>query len=171
MAADESTGTIGKRFGPIGCENNEENRRAYRQLLFSAGPPLAEHISGVILFHETFYQKDDSGTPFPEALNKLGIIPGIKVDKGVVTLAGTDGESTTQGLDGLNERCQQYKKDGAKFAKWRCVLKIQPYSPSYLALCPEDPGLHSLIPVYVGECQCARPLRQHLPTEWSCANC
>ena len=134
LAADESTGTIGKRFGPIGCENNEENRRAYRQLLFSAGPPLAEHISGVILFHETFYQKDDSGTPFPEALNKLGIIPGIKVDKGVVTLAGTDGESTTQGLDGLAERCAEYKKGGAGFAKWRCVLKIQAYTPSYQSM-------------------------------------
>lgn len=134
LAADESTGTIGKRFAPIGLENNEENRRAYRQLLFSAGKELADNISGVILFHETFYQKDDAGVPFPQALNNLGIIPGIKVDKGVVNLAGTDNETTTQGLDGLSERCAEYKKGGAGFAKWRCVLKIQPYTPSYQAM-------------------------------------
>lgn len=89
---------MGKRFANIGVENNEDNRRQYRQLLFSAGKPLAEHISGVILFHETFYQKADDGTPFVKMLQDNGIIPGIKVDKGVVPLAGTDGECTTQGM-------------------------------------------------------------------------
>ena len=88
---------MGKRFSNIGVENTEENRRAYRQLLFSTGKPLAEHISGVILFHETLYQKADDGTPLVKMLQDLDIIPGIKVDKGVVPLAGTDGECTTQG--------------------------------------------------------------------------
>ena len=88
---------MGKRFANIGVENNEDNRRAYRHLLFSTGKPMAEHISGVILFHETFYQKADDGTPLVKMLQDLDIVPGIKVDKGVVPLAGTAGESTTQG--------------------------------------------------------------------------
>jgi fructose-bisphosphate aldolase class I len=134
LAADESTGTIGKRFATIGAENNEENRRYYRQLLFTAGPEMKNSISGVILFHETLYQKADDGTPFVKLLQSQGIIPGIKVDKGCVNLAGTDGETTTQGLDGLNERCAQYKKDGCGFAKWRCVLKISHHTPSYQSM-------------------------------------
>lgn len=98
LAADESTGTMGKRLSNIQLANEEDNRRQYRQLLFSTKPELlSQHISGVILFHETFYQKDDNGTPFPDVLTKAGIIPGIKVDKGVVPLAGSDGEVTTQG--------------------------------------------------------------------------
>lgn len=131
LAADESTGTIGKRFASIGVENTEENRRCYRELLFTADASVAENISGVILFHETFYQKTKDGTPFVKILKDKGIISGIKVDKGVVPLAGTDGESTTQGLDSLSERCAQYKKDGADFAKWRCVLKIGAHTPTY----------------------------------------
>ena len=91
-------GTVGKRFANINVENTEENRRQYRQLLFSTGKPLSEHISGVILFHETFYQKDDNGVPFTKVLIDNGIIPGIKVDKGVVPLAGTEVEGTTQGM-------------------------------------------------------------------------
>lgn len=134
LAADESTGTVGKRFEAIQVENTEENRRVYRQLLFTAGKELAENISGVILFHETLGQKTDDGTPFLEVLNKLGILPGIKVDKGVVNLAGTDGEVTTQGLDGLAERCKDYYARGARFAKWRCVLKISDYNPTNLAM-------------------------------------
>lgn len=134
LAADESTGSIGKRFAPINVENSEENRRRYRDLLFSTDKSLAENISGVIMFHETFYQKTKDGTPFTKVLQDKGIIPGIKVDKGVVPLAGTEDECTTQGLDGLSERCAQYKKDGAQFAKWRCVLKIQQYTPSYQAM-------------------------------------
>ena len=134
LAADESTGTMGKRLAAIGVENNEENRRQYRQLLFTSGAEMANNISGVILFHETAYQKADDGTPFVKILKDNGIIPGIKVDKGVVPLAGTIGEGTTQGLDGLAERCAQYKKDGCDFAKWRCVLKITDHTPSELAI-------------------------------------
>lgn len=99
MAADESTGTIGKRFASIKLDNVEENRRAYRQLLFTTEHPdhkLPSYISGVILYEETLYQKTDSGETFVDVLKKAGIIPGIKVDKGTVTLAGTNGETTTQ---------------------------------------------------------------------------
>jgi fructose-bisphosphate aldolase class I len=95
---------------------------------------MSKYISGVILFHETFYQKTDDGTPFVHVLKSHGIIPGIKVDKGVVPMAGTIGECTTQGLDDLNARCAQYKKDGAQFAKWRCVLKIASHTPSHVAM-------------------------------------
>nr|CAD7442224.1 unnamed protein product [Timema bartmani] len=102
LAADESTGTIGQRFVKIGAENNEENRRLYRQLLFTADKALADNISGVILFHETLYHKDDNGTPFPKLLQDLGIIPGIKVDTGTVKLFGTEDEVTTQGSSTLN---------------------------------------------------------------------
>lgn len=134
LAADESTGSMAKRLGPIGLENTDENRRQYRQLLFTADKCMAENISGVIMFHETLYQKTDDGTPFVELLKQKGIIPGIKVDKGVINLAGTIGEATTQGLDDLNARCAQYKKDGAQFAKWRCVLQIASHTPSHLAM-------------------------------------
>ncbi|VDD77279.1 unnamed protein product [Mesocestoides corti] len=134
LAADESVPTIGKRFKSINLENTEENRRDYRQLLFSTDPCLAKYISGVILFHDTVYQKTNDGTPLVRLLQDRGIIPGIKVDTGVVPLAGTHNEGTTQGLDGLSERCAQYKKDGCHFAKWRCVLKIQEHTPSYLAM-------------------------------------
>ncbi|KAK5980592.1 Fructose-bisphosphate aldolase [Trichostrongylus colubriformis] len=123
-----------KKMKGIGTENTEEQRRKYRQLLFTAGPDLNKHISGVIMFHETFYQKCDDGTRFVDALKKQGIIPGIKVDKGVVPMAGTVGEGTTQGMDDLNARCAQYKKDGAQFAKWRCVHKISATTPSHMAL-------------------------------------
>lgn len=124
LAADESTGTIGKRFSTINAENTEENRRLYRQLLFTGDKSISNYLGGVILFHETLYQKDNNGKPFVEILKELGINPGIKVDKGVQPLSGTDNESTTQGLDGLAERVQQYVKDGCTFAKWRCVIKI-----------------------------------------------
>ncbi|GFG33513.1 hypothetical protein Cfor_07564 [Coptotermes formosanus] len=145
LAADESTATIGKRFADIGIENNDDNRRLYRQaigklygvlfqLLFTSDKVVAENISGVILFHETLYQKADDGTPFVELLKQKGIIPGIKVDKGVVPLFGSEDECTTQGLDDLAQRCAQYKKDGCDFAKWRCVLKIKRNTPSYQAI-------------------------------------
>ncbi|XP_026726913.1 fructose-bisphosphate aldolase isoform X4 [Trichoplusia ni] len=134
LAADESTGTMGKRLQDIGVENSEENRRKYRNLLFSSDPALSENISGVILFHETLYQKADDGTPLVSLLEKRGIIPGIKVDKGVVPLFGSEDECTTQGLDDLAQRCAQYKKDGCHFAKWRCVLKIGRFTPSYQAI-------------------------------------
>jgi len=134
LAADESTGTMGKRLANIGLENTEDNRRKYRQLLFTADKSVAQHISGVILFHETLYQKADDGTPFVELLKQKGIIPGIKVDTGVVPLFGSEDECTTQGLDDLAKRCAQYKKDGCQFAKWRCVLKINKNTPSYQAI-------------------------------------
>jgi len=134
LAADESTGTMGKRLTAINLENTEENRRKYRQLLFTSDKEIGKHISGVILFHETLYQKTDDGRPFVELIKQLGIIPGIKVDKGVVPLMGSEGESTTQGLDDLSQRCAQYKKDGCDFAKWRCVLKIGKNTPSYLGM-------------------------------------
>lgn len=134
LAADESTGSMDKRFASIGIQNTEENRRQYRQMLFTADPAMNQYISGVIMFHETLYQKTDDGTPFVKLLQDQGIIPGIKVDKGVVPLGGTIGECTTQGLDDLNARCAAYYKDGARFAKWRCVLKIGSHTPSHLAM-------------------------------------
>ncbi|XP_054166796.1 fructose-bisphosphate aldolase-like isoform X2 [Oppia nitens] len=134
LAADESTGTMGKRLESIGATNDEELRRQYRQMLFTSDEVANNYISGVILFHETLYQKDDAGTPFVEILKKRGIIPGIKVDTGVVPLQGTNDECTTQGLDDLQKRCEQYYKDGCRFAKWRCVLKIKQNEPSPLAI-------------------------------------
>ncbi|XP_022183063.1 fructose-bisphosphate aldolase [Metopolophium dirhodum] len=134
LAADESVSTMGKRLQDIGVENTEDNRRAYRQLLFTADEPLNDRISGVILFHETLYQKTDDGVPFVEILKNRCIIPGIKVDMGVVNLFGSEGETTTQGLDDLAQRCAQYKKDGCHFAKWRSVLKIGKNIPSYQAI-------------------------------------
>jgi len=124
LAADESTGTIGKRFAGIGVENTEENRRLYRQLLFTADKSLANCLGGVILYEETLYQKADNGKLFVDLLKDMGVNPGIKVDKGVVPLSGTKNEGTTQGLDGLAERCKKYHADGCTFAKWRCVIKI-----------------------------------------------
>lgn len=136
LAADESTGTIGKRLSSIGVENNEENRMNYRKLLFTTPKGLDDSIGGVILFHETLYQKDNNGKLLVDNLKEKGILLGIKVDKGVVPLFGTKNEGTTQGLDGLRERCSQYKKDGCDFAKWRCVLKIQDEgaTPSQLSI-------------------------------------
>ncbi|CDW54435.1 fructose bisphosphate aldolase class I [Trichuris trichiura] len=139
LAADESTGSMAKKLSPLGLENIEENRRKYRQMLFLSDAEVwKQTISGVIMFHETFYQKADNGQRFVEIFQQRGILPGIKVDKGVVPMAGTVNEATTQGwgehtgLDDLDARCAQYKKDGAQFAKWRCVLKIGPTTPSHV---------------------------------------
>ncbi|GFR70272.1 fructose-bisphosphate aldolase [Elysia marginata] len=134
LAADESMATCGKRLQDINVENTEENRRRYRELLFGTDIELSENISGVILFDETARQADSNGVPFIKVLEKKGIIPGIKVDKGVVPLAGTLNECTTTGLDGLRERCEEYKSMGIHFAKWRCVLKISKFTPSYQAM-------------------------------------
>lgn len=134
LAADESTGTMGKRLQKINVENTEENRRCFRDILFSSDPSIANSIGGVIFFHETLYQKSDSGKLFPKVIKDKGIVVGIKVDKGTARLNGTDGETTTQGLDGLSERCAQYKKDGCDFAKWRCVLNISDSCPSDLSI-------------------------------------
>ncbi|KAL9236059.1 hypothetical protein vseg_010767 [Gypsophila vaccaria] len=140
LAADESTGTIGKRFASINVENVETNRRALRELLFTT-PGAFSYLSGVILFEETLYQKTASGKPFVEVLKEGGVLPGIKVDKGVVELAGTNGETTTQGLDDLGKRCAQYYSAGARFAKWRAVLKIGPTEPSRLSILDNANGL------------------------------
>ncbi|KAI9110829.1 hypothetical protein K1719_018267 [Acacia pycnantha] len=140
LAADESTGTIGKRLASINVENVESNRRALRELLFTT-PGALQYISGVILFEETLYQKTAAGKPFVEVLKEGGVLPGIKVDKGTVELAGTNGETTTQGLDGLAQHCQKYYEAGARFAKWRAVLKIGPTEPSELAIHENAYGL------------------------------
>jgi fructose-bisphosphate aldolase class I len=140
LAADESTGTIGKRLSSINVENVESNRRALRELLFTT-PGALQYLSGVILFEETLYQKTAAGKLFVDVLKEGGVLPGIKVDKGTVELAGTHGETTTQGLDGLAQRCQQYYAAGARFAKWRAVLKIGPNEPSQLAINENANGL------------------------------
>jgi fructose-bisphosphate aldolase class I len=129
LAADESTGTIGKRFDSIQVENTEEHRRAYRDMLFSTRG-LGEHISGVILYDETLRQKAADGTPFVDVLNKAGVLPGIKVDAGAKPLAFCPGETVTEGLDNLPKRCAEYVKLGAKFAKWRAVIDIGRDLPS-----------------------------------------
>lgn len=133
LAADESTGTIGKRFDTIGVENNLENRIAYRTLLFDA-PGIEEHISGVILYDETARGQTADGRGFCEVLKARGIKCGIKVDMGLVEIGGTDGETATTGLDGLGKRCAEYYALGCRFAKWRAVLKIGNGCPSELAI-------------------------------------
>eukprot|EP01114_Cavostelium_apophysatum_P003489 TRINITY_DN133_c0_g1_i1.p2 TRINITY_DN133_c0_g1~~TRINITY_DN133_c0_g1_i1.p2 ORF type:complete len:360 (+),score=119.15 TRINITY_DN133_c0_g1_i1:73-1152(+) len=140
LAADESTGTIGKRFEKIKVENVEDNRRAYRELLFTS-EALGNYCSGVILYEETLFQKAADGTPFVDMLKKAGVIPGIKVDKGLVNIPGTNEETATWGLDGLAERCQKYYAQGARFAKWRAALKIGPNEPSELAIAENAHGL------------------------------
>jgi fructose-bisphosphate aldolase class I len=133
LAADESTGTITKRFDKIGVASSEENRRAYRELLFAA-PDVAQWISGVILYDETIHQKTKAGVSFPEYLSQRGIIPGIKVDMGAKPLAGFPEETITEGLDGLRERFIAYYKLGARFAKWRAVIDIGAGIPTRFAI-------------------------------------
>jgi len=136
LAADESTGTIGKRLGGIGVENTEDNRRAYRELLFTLPKEsnIGSCLGGCILFEETLFQIASDGSSMVKLLQDHGIVPGIKVDKGIVQLPGTNGETVTQGLDGLADRCRKYKKAGAQFAKWRAVLKIGDDMPSELCI-------------------------------------
>jgi fructose-bisphosphate aldolase, class I len=149
LAADESTGTIKKRLDSIGVESTEDSRREYRQLLFTT-EGAEDYISGVILYDETIRQSTDDGTPFPKLLESKGIIPGIKVDAGAKPLALTDGETITEGLDGLRARLEEYRELGARFAKWRATYSIAPDKPSeycvwtnahalarYAALCQE----------------------------------
>lgn len=155
LAADESFGTIEKRFKSIDVESTEENRRFYRGMLFTTAN-VEEHISGVILFDETIRQRTEDGTPFPELLESKGIHPGIKVDKGAKQLAGAPGEKVTEGLDGLRKRLEEYRSLGARFAKWRAVIAIADDLPSdycihanahalarYAALCVEQ----GLVPI------------------------
>lgn len=149
LAADESTPTIEKRFRGIQVESTEENRRAYRELLFTT-TGVSDFISGVILFDETLRQNSREGIPFPELLARQGVIPGIKVDQGAKALAGFPGEKVTEGLDGLRGRLEEYAEMGARFAKWRAVIDIAEGIPTegcilanahalarYAALCQE----------------------------------
>jgi fructose-bisphosphate aldolase class I len=155
LAADESAGTCKKRFDSVAVECNEENRRVYRELLFTT-PKISEFVSGVILFDETLRQKTSDGTPIPEYLRKNGIIPGIKVDAGAHDMALHPGEKITEGLDGLARRMDEYFKLGARFAKWRAVITIGEGIPSaacikanahalarYSAICQEA----SIVPI------------------------
>jgi fructose-bisphosphate aldolase class I len=149
LAADESTGTIKKRLDSIGVESTEDTRRAYRELLFTT-EGAEDYISGVILYDETIRQSASDGTPFPKLLESKGIIPGIKVDTGAKPLALAEGETITEGLDGLRERLAEYRALGARFAKWRATYSIAADEPSeycvwtnahalarYAALCQE----------------------------------
>ena len=149
LAADESTGTIKKRFDKIKVEGTEENRRAYRELLFTA-PGMAEHISGVILYDETLRQSTKGGERFADLLTRLGVVPGIKVDAGTKPMPNFPGEVITEGLDGLAGRLAEYYSLGARFAKWRAVIEIGEGFPTrtcietnaellarYAALCQE----------------------------------
>ena len=129
LAADESTGTMGKRLQSIGVENVESKRRDFRELLVRA-KGLGQFISGVILYDETLRQKAADGTPLVKLMQSQRIIPGIKVDTGAKDLAGASGEKVTEGLDGLAERVAEYVKLGARFAKWRAVITIGPHLPS-----------------------------------------
>jgi len=132
LAMDESNATCGKRLDSIGVENTEENRRAYREMLVTP-KGLGQYISGAILFEETLYQSTKSGKKFVDVMNAQGIIPGIKVDKGLVPLANSNGEQWCMGLDGLDKRCAEYYKAGARFCKWRSVVSI-PAGPSTIAM-------------------------------------
>jgi len=123
LAADESFGTIEKRFNAVGIESTEESRRDYREMLFTT-PDVGEFLSGVILFDETIRQETSDGTPMPQALEDAGVIPGIKVDKSTVDLPLSEGEKFTQGLDGLGDRLAEYVEIGARFTKWRAVITI-----------------------------------------------
>ncbi len=156
LAADESSGTIKKRFDSIGVESTEETRRAYRDLLFTTDG-AEEFISGVILFDETIRQSSADGEPFPKLLDSKGIIPGIKVDLGAKPLALAPGETITEGLDGLRARLEDYRELGARFAKWRATYSIADDKPSeycvwtnahalarYAALC-EEAGLVPIV--------------------------
>ena len=141
LAADESTGSIKKRLAQVGKDNTEDNRREWRDMLFTAAGPYEKHISGVITFEETLMKHNaelDSkykGQSFVDVIKSRGIVPGIKVDKGVVNLPRTSPEeTTTQGLDGLLDRCKEYYERGARFSKWRCTYVVSPTTPSPIAI-------------------------------------
>jgi fructose-bisphosphate aldolase, class I len=134
LAADESSGTIKKRFEAIGVDSTSDARRDYRELLFRSSDAMSKYISGVILYDETIRQNAKDGTPLVKIIEKAGVIPGIKVDKGTQPLPFSPGEVITEGLDGLRERLVEYRGLGAKFAKWRAVIDIGTAIPSYAAL-------------------------------------
>jgi fructose-bisphosphate aldolase class I len=141
LASDESNATTGKRLATVGLDNTVENRQAWRELLYSA-PGLGNYISGTIMFDETLFQSSRAGVPFVEVLKQQGILPGIKVDTGLQPIDGTDGETATQGLDGLADRCKRYYQQGARFAKWRAVIKVDSEKhPSTTAILENAHGL------------------------------
>ncbi|KAF7396424.1 hypothetical protein HZH66_007286 [Vespula vulgaris] len=153
LASDESPTSLNDRFAEIGIENTENTRRDYRQMLFSANKcELMKYISGVILHNETLYQKTTDGVNFAEFLQQRNIVPGIKVDKGLINLSGTENESMTEGLDNLKEKCMQYKREGCHFTKWRCVYSISETKPSQLLMSINA----STLARYATICQSAR---------------
>ena len=149
LAADESSATIGKRFDSIGVANTENNRRDYRELLFTAREAMSRHISGVILYDETLRQKARNGALLINAIVAAGCVPGIKVDQGAKTLALAPGEKITEGLDGLRERLEEYRRLGARFAKWRAVIDIADGLPTWGCI---KANAHALAR-YAGLCQ------------------
>lgn len=170
LAADESTGTIKKRFDQIGMTSTEESRRDYREMLFRTEDAMKNYISGVILYDETIRQKGKDGTPLAEIIAKSGAVPGIKVDKGAKPLPFHSGETVTEGLDGLRERLEEYYGLGARFAKWRAVIDIGPSRPShncinanthalarYAALCQEA----NIVPIVEPEVVMDGPVAAH----------
>jgi len=149
LAADESTSTIQKRFDAIGVESTDSSRRDYREMMFRAGPAMKNNISGVILYDETIRQNARDGTPLVKLIEQAGSLPGIKVDKGTKPLPFCPGELITEGLDGLGERMDEYRKIGARFAKWRAVIDIGPGIPTHTAI---DTNAHALAR-YAAICQ------------------
>jgi fructose-bisphosphate aldolase class I len=149
LAADESSGTIKKRFDAIGVDSTEENRRDYRELLFRSQDAMSNYVSGVILYDETIWQDAADGTPLVDLISAAGSVPGIKVDKGTKLLPGFPGETITEGLDGLGERLAAYYERGARFAKWRAVIDIADGVPSAGAV---KASAHALAR-YAGLCQ------------------
>lgn len=182
LAADESTGTIKKRFDSIHVESTEESRRDYREMLFRADEAMKNHISGVILFEETLFQKAADGTPFVDVIKSAGAVPGIKVDMGAQDLSNTSIEKVTEGLDGLRGRLAKYHDAGARFAKWRAVITISDTTPTwncikanahalarYAALCQEA-GIVPIVEPEVlmdGEHSQHSIERCHEVTEWA----
>ncbi len=152
LAADESSGTIKKRFDTIGVESTEDNRRDYRELMFRSNDAMKNHISGVILYDETIWQKARDGTPLVEVIKQSGAIPGIKVDEGTKPLPNCPGELITIGLDKLADRLAKYYEQGARFAKWRAVIDIGPGIPSFTAI---STNAHALAR-YAALCQAAQ---------------
>ncbi|HZP77672.1 MAG TPA: class I fructose-bisphosphate aldolase [Pseudolabrys sp.] len=152
LAADESSGTIKKRFDAIGVESTEDTRRDYRELMFRSNEAMSKHISGVILYDETIWQKAKDGTPLVEVIKKAGSIPGIKVDEGTKALPGCPGEVITVGLDKLSDRLPKYYDQGARFAKWRAVIDIGAGIPSWTCI---HANAHALAR-YAALCQAAQ---------------
>jgi fructose-bisphosphate aldolase class I len=149
LAADESSGTIKKRFDGINVDSSEENRMNYRRILFESKEAMENYISGVILFDETIRQSNSAGEKLVDIIKKSGTLPGIKVDMGAKSLAKMQDETVTEGLDGLRERLQEYSELGARFAKWRAVISISEKNPSHLCI---DANAHALAR-YAALCQ------------------